>query len=259
MTEETHTKRTRRRGCLVVGVLVFLCAIGALVWLYREVVEGMKSEDIVVKPKTLGFWMEMYAKGHDGFFPPLDSEPGCLMFTKDSLYPDNDMIPWALVSDVDKKSCAIFDKLVEGDLEGNRKYIDDHSFIYLGYAMTSEEEGLAFIDAYRAQIEKGLGFEEDLPVEPGRGTAGTDTLFRLRTDIERVLFEKHAPAKERTAPMRIPVLLERPGHHRHNTGGWVLFLDGHCEMIPYPGPFPMTARFIEGLQSLELLALQGLP
>jgi prepilin-type processing-associated H-X9-DG protein len=46
-----------------------------------------------------------------------------------------------------------------------------------------------------------------------------------------------------------PVLIERP--ERHGDGGHVLYMDGHVEFVPYPGKFPMTPKFIEGLRTLD--------
>jgi prepilin-type processing-associated H-X9-DG protein len=58
------------------------------------------------------------------------------------------------------------------------------------------------------------------------------------------------PAATALAQSQIPVLIERIGNHEPE-GGHVLFMDGHVEYIEFPGKFPMTKAFIEGLQSLE--------
>ena len=131
------------------------------------------------------------------------------------------------------------------DIEGNRRYVDDMSFIYLGYVLLSEEEGLAFVEAYRERALRGEGFDADLPVAPGAGSAGGDVLLRLRTNADAFSDERGEPAVLGVSLTEVPVLVERPGHHRRDPGGWVLFLDGHCEFRTYPGEFPMTPRFIE--------------
>ncbi len=51
---------------------------------------------------------------------------------------------------------------------------------------------------------------------------------------------------------KIPVIVERPGHHQP-MGGHVLYLDGHVEYLRYPGKFPMSKSFIEGLYELDAL------
>ena len=56
-----------------------------------------------------------------------------------------------------------------------------------------------------------------------------------------------------SSPLRIPlpILIERPGLQRG--GSNVLFLDGRIEFMPYPGPWPMTEKFIKALESLDEL------
>ena len=48
---------------------------------------------------------------------------------------------------------------------------------------------------------------------------------------------------------RMPVLIERPGRYK-GSGAWVVFMDSHVAYLPYPGPFPMTQSFIEGLSAI---------
>ena len=118
--------------------------------------------------------------------------------------------------------------------------------------MIDKNEGLAFLEAYRDALRNGYDFSNDLTI-PYRACSGTSgKLRRLRTGIGLFyITEIMAPA---TAPSmndrHIPVLIERPGHHKLQ-GGHVFFLDGHVEWIPYPGPFPMTEKFIQGLIALE--------
>ena len=59
------------------------------------------------------------------------------------------------------------------------------------------------------------------------------------------------PAALQYVEQSIPIVIERPWNH--GDGGHVLFLDGHVEFLPYPGRFPMTVDFIEGLQQLDKL------
>lgn len=83
-----------------------------------------------------------------------------------------------------------------------------------------------------------------MDVEPGRGNCGGDTLGRLKkwTSLPECFRDRAAA---------IPVVVEWPGHHRR--GGVVTFLNGHTEYMTYPGKFPMTKEFIEGLRSLDAL------
>ena len=93
--------------------------------------------------------------------------------------------------------------------------------------------------------------DEDFPVGDANGSAGTPNLLRVRIGVERLLAKEPLDRDETDALLaRIPVLIEWPTHH-DVPGGNVLFLDGHVEFIPYPGPFPMTERFIATLRDMN--------
>ena len=53
------------------------------------------------------------------------------------------------------------------------------------------------------------------------------------------------------------MLIERPGLHKN--GANVLFFDGHVEFFEYPGPFPMTQKFITALEELDELKVVVMP
>jgi hypothetical protein len=129
-----------------------------------------------------------------------------------------------------------------------RNPVDDWSYAYLGYVIENEAQGLAFVKAYLERVAAGDDFEADLKVEPGTGNNGTDTLYRLRSPGELEALSRNLGEQAAS----IPVVVEWPGNHRP-IGGKVVFLDGHTEYVPYPGPFPMTEAFIDGLMSLDAL------
>jgi len=52
-------------------------------------------------------------------------------------------------------------------------------------------------------------------------------------------------------------MIERPEFH--GDGGHILYLDGHVEFVSYPGKFPMTPAFIDGLRSLDTLETKAEP
>ena len=119
--------------------------------------------------------------------------------------------------------------------------------------MLTEQEGLAFIEAYRASVAAGAVPTGNLTVEPGTGMTGGDTIRRLREGIQRFyITDINDMSSADKAGEGIPVVIERPGHHSA-PGGYVVFIDGHTEFVAYPGKFPMTTRFIEALQSLDAL------
>lgn len=187
---------------------------------------------------------DQFAKDHDGLFPPLSRMAGNLIF------------------DVETARSYFFygyeDYLCESDPNAPpkseaRKVRDPAevtywSYAYLGYFIEDERQGLAFLDAYRETIEAGGDFTDDLSVPEGSGNLGGDTLYRLRNP--EALPDELRPLAERAH--EIPVAVEWPGNHRQ-MGGQVAFLDGHTEYMLYPGDFPMTPAFIEGLRALDAL------
>ncbi len=122
--------------------------------------------------------------------------------------------------------------------------LDDWSYVYIGYVIENEAQGLAFLDAYAARIKSRGDFESDLPVGAGEGNAGQNTLLRLRAPETFTGDLAYLQSKAST----IPVVVEWPNNH-HKSGSKVVFLDGHEEIIPYPGKFPMTEKFITALKA----------
>jgi len=115
---------------------------------------------------------------------------------------------------------------------------------YLGYALPDEEAGMVFVKAYREFFEE-------------TGKPPIDDRIEARTHdggdggwIDRLRGQWH----ERESGSPIPVFIERPGHLRG--GSNVLFLDGHVEFMKYPGPWPMTEKFIKALESLDALKVK---
>jgi prepilin-type processing-associated H-X9-DG protein len=125
--------------------------------------------------------------------------------------------------------------------------MNDHSYFYLGYAVTTDAEVEAFASAYEDHVSQGYMFDGDLDAPGGTGTGGGDKIYRLREGIERSV---RGEAGARIVQAAIPVLIERPEHHLPG-GGNVLYMDGHVEFLRYPGKWPMTERTIGMLESLD--------
>jgi prepilin-type processing-associated H-X9-DG protein len=164
------------------------------------------------------------------------------MFKPEAVYPEYLMDPNVLLCPADKK-VSTTDPVA---------LLDDHSYFYLGFATTKEEEGMAFIEAYRAAAKEGKPLTTDLEVP--KEVLPQEKIFRLREGVERFFItDINDPAASAKTQSSIPVIVERPGHHSPD-GGNVLYMDGHVEFLKYPSQYPMTERFIKGLEELDKLS-----
>jgi len=197
----------------------------------------------------LAMAFKMYSNENHGEYPILSPESGRLMFDngKSPLYPDyvNDLC--LLVCPLDKQDWqALCNR--KGEKDPN-VLCDDHSYLYLGYVVTNDADVAAFAGAYQAQIANGGDFSGDLPVPDGLGTAGGNCVLRFREDMPAsVLGEQVDPAAAARWQSRVPLLIERPENHPDATQ--VAYLDGHIELLPYPGKWPMTEKTIGILKTL---------
>jgi len=182
--------------------------------------------------KQMGLVFKMFAnESKDEVFPQLSSDPGVLMFSNQAgVYPE-------YLTDLGVLQCP-------ADPTGGSYTIDDHSYFYLGYVVTNDEEMAAFVEAYKQRVDEGLAFDEDLAVPPGKVSG--DALYRLREGVER---DASTPTRP-LAQGEIPVLIERLGHHAPD-GANVLYMDGHVEFVTYPGKWPMTEKMITLLESMD--------
>jgi hypothetical protein len=123
---------------------------------------------------------------------------------------------------------------------------------YLGFNMPTEEAGLAVLDRYQAAGPERF-WEDDIHLDkpihmPHFGVCSD--IYRLREGVERFFItEIMAPAASSHTQSELPILWEIPNPPRRR-GGWVLYMDGHCEWREYPGEFPMTEPFIERIGEL---------
>lgn len=182
---------------------------------------------------------EAYALDNEGDYPPLSSDYGRFVYDVERIR------PYAFPTS---------DHICEFDLEGPSEgslldadldQVDDWSYVYLSYVIENDTQGLAFLGAYANRADGRLGFQADLTVADGEGNGGGSVLHRLRTATS---FTNELEYIQKDAA-RIPVVIEWPGNHR--SGNKVVFLDGHEEVIPYPGKFPMTETFITALRAVD--------
>jgi len=199
--------------------------------------------------KQMGLVFKMFISEQKAqTYPELSSVPGQLMFSTEVIVPE-------FITDTRVFVCPATEEAARLDtpeVRANPKsLVSDHSYVYLGYAVTNDAEVKAFADAYRAQMAKGSPLLDDLPVAEGmQGSGGGNTLYRLRGGVERKIAKNaNDDAEAATVAAQIPVLIERLGHHE-TEGGNVLYLDGTVRWVS-PGVWPMTTATTESVQIMS--------
>ncbi|NUM55465.1 MAG: hypothetical protein HUU46_17595 [Candidatus Hydrogenedentes bacterium] len=178
-----------------------------------------------------------YAQRHGGAWPEMHS-------TKLFAYaPDTQPESFALGGKAEGPVDDSLKGYVLGNLNQERirrlePVLSPDDYFYLGYAVDSEDQGIALIDTLEHEPDRS----QDIAAAAGKGTAGSSNFYRLRNDLPAELARDNVVA-ESTGPSRFPVVIQKP------KGGyvWVVFLDFHVERILYPGPFPASERFINAL------------
>jgi len=169
--------------------------------------------------KQMGLVFKMYANESNGMFPPIDDWHGNLTFEKDGVYPE-------YLTDLKILQCPDASPNAPVMLSGS---VSDHSYVYLGWAVGSETEGLALLDAYDgldpAQVDK------DLSVPAGTGTAGSAKVHRIREGFERLFItDVNNPAYAAVVQSTIPVMWDRPENHSSQGGAYV-FVHGRARRV----------------------------
>ena len=193
--------------------------------------------------KQLGLVIKMFANESKGeVHPALDPRPGYLTFRSKDIYPEYLTDPNILLCPADQ---GVVGEARESKPEP-QWYFDNSSYWYLGFALPDEKTALAFVEAYRKEAASGEGFSRDIKDAEG------NVILRLREGVERFFItDINNPAAAATIQSEIPLMICRPGNHGGEVN--VLFMDGHVERLHYPGKFPASKPFIEGLQSLDEL------
>jgi len=249
---EEQAPPRKRLGCWKkagIALFLFLAVAGVLVYVYVVPFVRYVHAQLDVY-YGCGFALRLYAQEHNGQYPPLSSEPGKLMVDAETLYPEymTDYEAWTYRGDP-----------MPGTSEEREQnpaiFVDDQSYFYLGYVILDEREARAFAEAYKKRIAEGGDFTDDLEVAPGQGNAGGDTIFRLRTNIERIIAgidgreADDAYASELAA--RIPVILQRPREDLKKP--IAITLDGTFMPQAQMGRFPYTPEMVDILLELDAL------
>ncbi|MBW7864620.1 MAG: type II secretion system protein [Candidatus Hydrogenedens sp.] len=100
--------------------------------------------------------------------------------------------------------------------------------------------------------------DKDRSVSQGNGNGGGDTVRRLRQGIERFLItDVNNPSAGARAASGIFVMYDNVGvtasQFNHVPGGCnVLYMDGHCDFVRYPGPPPVNLKMAAAMRIFDL-------
>ncbi|MBL7649957.1 MAG: hypothetical protein JNK74_27605 [Candidatus Hydrogenedentes bacterium] len=182
--------------------------------------------------KTAWIAFKTYANLSEGMhFPKLNAEEGVLT------YDDPRFVQFHLF-DLRRMNCP-------GSPQAYRQPVaDDHSYVYPGYFVPTQELLEAFAAAYREAIAGGNDFSENLE-------HGDVTIRRIQEGAERFPVTDSDPSTvSYFGQHEIPLLIEWPDNHGNLRGGNVLYMDGHVEWLEYPSEFPMTEEAMAILTDL---------
>jgi len=208
------------------GIMVLSILAAILLPALARAREAARRAECAGNLKFLGSALHELAEENEGRYPALSPEPGRLMFAPETFEGQSADQAMAFVCPSRPNDLG-----PAGD-GWQERYIDDHVYVYLGHVLTNEEQGLAYIEAYRAAVAAGTGFDENFAAPDGT------VLPRLHENPDGA------------AAAEIPVLVERLGHHVPD-GGNVIYLDGHVEFIRRNERFPMTDAFWEALKTID--------
>ena len=241
-----------RTGLLLNYCNIVVVALLTVLWFELAPVARQHSCLIQLYYQCGPMFAEFALDSPNHVLPELSSEGGLLMFTNvgnglKPVYPD-------YLHDLAALRCpeARWNDTGKAPKDGDLAAGIESDYVYLGYAISNDDEMKAFVSAYEDRIAKGLRFDSDLDVPIGWGSAGGDKLLRLRQS-------DYSGYDARTIPVlwdRCAMRLDAPpdtwfAHARRSAN--VLFLDGHIEVITYPGKWPMTEETVRLLTKLATL------
>ena len=278
---EMREAQADKKGCVPRWVEI-LCVLAIIVVLLAILVPALRRAETGGRftcqnnLRHFGLGFEMYAHEAEGKrFPPLSSQPGNLMFqTGETLFSDPTVAfcPDCTVKitlldrirclnnarDLERVAWHKVDQIATKRGQRPEDDFKDDCYIYLGYLLTSDEQLEAFAEVYKERVKQRLGFTEDLPAPPGKGSAGGDRFLRLHEGIESELLpveKRNDRAALDAAAKEIPVVFDRPGNHPGRYAGNVVYLNGQIATIPNGKEcrFPYTERAIKALMAMDAL------
>lgn len=233
--QSTSFKRGRLQLRLAARVLLIGASIAGASFVYFIMHQGARRASCRNDVFVLREYLRAYAADHDGLIPPLSQTAGNLMMDPAGFYPEylkNSCWLQCEWSDIRRRP----NHHKNEDL-GLAAFNDD-SFCYLPWALTSEAEGLAFVEAYkRGNLPPA---NEDLVVEVDGHTRVLPRIRLSSSVLDRTLDESDPPG--------IPIAVEWPG--KFHTGGSVLLSNGWIVTMQLGDEFPMTHNFIAALREI---------
>jgi len=182
-----------------------------------------------------------HAQARQGMWPQLDRAAGHFVLPVADLPQAYSIAPRFTFKTTTAPDALLLGTLNNYKVYTLQSYADIDEYLYPGYAVAAEREGMALLEALR----NGASTGNDITVAQGDGTLGSSTLYRLRFGLETALAHDGViPAVDPAVPRRFPALIGP----RHDGHAWVVFLDQHVERLPYPGQFPLTEQFISALE-----------
>ncbi|MBP8132129.1 MAG: DUF4190 domain-containing protein [Candidatus Hydrogenedentes bacterium] len=243
----------------ITGIMLLFVGIVILPALAATASESARRSSCANNLKCMGLLFKLLSvDAPHSFFPQLSPDAGQLMCWAKDIYgkpPPMQLEPMFLVCPSNTNWAGAIERIKSDP----QSVIDDDSYVYLGYVITSDDEMEAFAEVYKERVAHGLRFDEDLKASPGRGSMGRDTFYRFREGVEREFVKDTGdPAATARVQSEIPVMFDRV--HINATefnhlpaGANVLFMDGHVEFLKYPSKWPLTKRTAELMAELDAL------
>jgi hypothetical protein len=222
--------------------------------------ESARSSACVNNLKQLGLMLNLYAaeKDNHDLYPPIDNIRNNFIFEGNVLYPEYLSDINLIVCPGNKDHQLVCDSRHRSHTNCSDKvkpkFITDHSYCYLGWEITDDEEAEEFFHIYDELSPEDYG--KDI-LDPADGSVK----FRVLDNPPISILDCYAAlhdTEERKGSSEIPVVWDRPHmnpkelSHRHpdtrEPAGLVLYKDGHVEFVKYGEKFPMTetmARLLE--------------
>lgn len=248
---------------------VVLIVLGTAIY-YSSIESVRRLFAFIEVDNGLGFFPRIYGQDHEGFYPPLSPQAGRLMYDVESV-PRDELLYWVNTAtypgEPGRRGEHDFEPPIsDEEFAAVRELLNDQSYYYLGYFVTNEVEGRAFVSAYKETIARGGTFEDDLIVPQGQGNFGKDRLYRLR-DTDALIKDLQLSEDDARRFQFSAVLLFQNPRKRAKAvfpPPWrdkaFIYTAAHagytCDI---PGDFPCTEEFLSALEELDRMSDNGPP